>query len=99
MKVLWITNIVFPEADRLLSGAGELKCSGGWMLGAAGALVESGDVSLYVAAVSTSVKSLTRLVGEKITYYILPAGKGNTDYNLEYCPYCGETSIPIRTSD
>lgn len=57
------------------------------MLGAAGALVESGDVSLYVAAVSTSVKSLTRLVGEKITYYILPAGKGNTDYNLEYCPY------------
>ena len=87
MKVLWITNIVFPEAERLMTGAGELKCSGGWMLGAANALVDRDDVILYVAAVSPEVTCLTKLVGEKITYYIIPAGKGNTDYNLDYCPY------------
>ena len=87
MKVLWITNIVFPEAERLMTGAGELKCSGGWMLGAANALVDRDDVILYVAAVSQEVTCLTKLVGEKITYYIIPAGKGNTDYNLDYCPY------------
>ena len=37
MKILWITNILFPEAEQLLNGAGELKATGGWMLGAANA--------------------------------------------------------------
>lgn len=40
MKILWITNILFPEARVLLTGRGELKSSGGWMLGAAEALLK-----------------------------------------------------------
>ena len=51
MKVLWITNILFPEAEHLLTGSGELKSSGGWMLGAANALLNNKEVRLCVASV------------------------------------------------
>ena len=77
MKVLWITNILFPEAEQLLTGNGELKSSGGWMLGSAEALLLNLDIKLTVATVSTKVKSLTKLEGSKMTYYILPMGRGN----------------------
>ena len=86
MRVLWITNIVFPEALRLLRGAGELRMSGGWLLGAAEALVRQPDIELSVATVSKEVKELTRLEGERITYWLLPFGKGNTRVNHSYEP-------------
>lgn len=86
MNVLWITNIEFPEALELLTGEGDLKSSGGWMLGAADELVSRQDVSLTVATVSRSVKTLTRLSGKKITYYLLPYGKGFTKVNHDYEP-------------
>ena len=88
MKILWITNIVFPEAERQLTGSGDLKSSGGWMLGAADALLESGNnILLTVATVSSKVKELTKLQGEKITYYLLPYGRGNQKRNPEYEPF------------
>ena len=67
MNVLWITNILFPEAERMLTGTGELKSSGGWMLGAANALLQNCKIELAVASVSDKVKKLTRIKGEKIT--------------------------------
>ena len=73
MKVLWITNILFPEAVKLLTGEGELRASGGWMLGAADALLKYGDdVKLTVATPSRLVNSLTFLKGEKTDYFVLP---------------------------
>ena len=87
MKVLWITNILFPEAEQLLSGSGELKASGGWMLGAANALLQKEGIKLYVASVSNKVSSLVKLEGKKIIYYVLPLGKGNLRVNLQYVPY------------
>lgn len=84
IKVLWITNIVFPEAMLLLKGTGDLKASGGWMLGAAQALIAKEGVQLYIAAVCPDVNVLTRLEGERIIYYLLPYGKGNNRYNSEY---------------
>ena len=87
MNVLWITNILFPEAEQLLTGAGELKDSGGWMLGAANALLQNCEVRLNVASVSKKVKQLTKIEGKWITYYILPIGKGNKVVNLDYCSY------------
>jgi len=77
MKVLWITNILFPEALLRLSGNGELKSSGGWMLGAASALIENPEVSLSVASVSPLVKELTRIDGDRITHYVIPYVTGN----------------------
>lgn len=88
MNILWITNIVFPEAERLLTGSGDLKATGGWMLGASDALLKSNDdVFLTVATVSIKVKKLTLLHGERITYYLLPYGKGNCKRNPEYEQY------------
>ena len=87
MKVLWITNILFPEAEQLLTGSGELKASGGWMLGAANALLQKEGIKLYVASVSNKVSSLVKLEGKKIIYYVLPLGKGNLRVNLQYVPY------------
>ena len=86
MKVLWITNILFPEAEKLLSGSGDLKSSGGWLIGSANALLQK-YVKLFVATVSLKVKTLTKIEGTKVTYYVIPFGKGNIDINLEYCEY------------
>ena len=87
MKILWITNILFPEAEQLLTGFGELKDSGDWMLGAADALLQNESLELYVASVSTKVKNLVTIKGKKITYFVLPMGKGNQDFNMSYCKY------------
>lgn len=86
MKVLWITNILFPEAQKAITGKGELKGSGGWMTTSAEFLVNSEGISLVVATVSTRVDTLTVIQGERIKYYVLPYGKGNKDYNPEYEP-------------
>lgn len=87
MKILWITNIVFPEAQRLLKGDGSLKASGGWMLGAAESLANQKDINLVVASVSPDVKKLTNLKGDRIEYYLIPYGKGNDEYNPDYERY------------
>lgn len=97
MNVLWITNIVFPEAEQLLTGIGDLKASGGWMLGAADALLENEvGVELSVASVSTRVNKLTKLQGKKITYYLLPYGKGNQKKNNDYIPYWKQISEELK---
>lgn len=87
MKILWITNTLFPEVVKELTGKGELRGSGGWMLASANALTEHNDVALYVATVFPLVKELKVFKGEHITYYILPYGKGNIKYNREYESY------------
>lgn len=84
MKILWITNILFPEAEQLFVGNGELKSSGGWMLGAANALLQKEDIKLIVSSVSNKVSTLTKLGGKQITYYVLPMGRGNQKVNLAY---------------
>ena len=87
MKILWITNILFPEAEILITNKGELRASGGWMLGAADALLNAGNfLSLSVASVSPLVEQLTVVKGKQITYYVLPYGKGNSYPNKEYEP-------------
>ena len=60
MKVLWITNILFPEVEQILTGSGELKSTGGWMLGMANALINSGKVELFVATVSKKTRVLKK---------------------------------------
>lgn len=87
MKILWITNIPLPESTALLTGKGDLKASGGWLLGAASALVENKDIDLYVASLSHAVSEVTVLKGSKITHYLLPIGKGNLEYNKTYESY------------
>lgn len=83
MNVLWISNVLFPEASALLTGekAG-LKTTGGWMIGAANELVKNTEISLTVASVSRRIRKLIRLQGEHITYFIIPGGiKGTKRIN------------------
>lgn len=87
MKVLWITNILFPEAESQLVESEGLKSSGGWMLGAAEALSKNDNVKLYVAAVSHLVNELTILNGKRTRYYVMPIGKGNVKENKDYQYY------------
>lgn len=96
MNILWITNIVLPEAISLLRGDGSLKSSGGWMIGAAEALVKIPDIKLTISTVSKDVDKLTRLEGDKITYYLLPYGKGNTHINHDYEPLWLEVSHAVK---
>ena len=96
IKVLWITNIMFPEAVSLLTGQGELKASGGWLLGAANALLRSDEVQLTVASVSPLVQELTFVKGEKINYYALPMGKGNTRINYDYEPLWKQVKQEVK---
>ena len=39
MKVLWIVNMLFPEAQAYLDGYNNLKSSGGWMIGSSNAIL------------------------------------------------------------
>lgn len=87
MRVLWITNILFPEAQQFIFGEGVLRSSGGWMLAAAESLIVHTDFKLFVATVSSSVVNLKILKGKQITYYVLPLGHGNLKYNSEYETY------------
>ena len=86
MRILWITNIVLPEALELLNGRGLLKSGGGWLIGAAEMLCRQPDISLTVASVSNKVNQLTRLEGKAISYYLLPYGRGNEKINHDYEP-------------
>ena len=66
MNILWITNILLPEASSLLLWKKDLKSSGGWLLGAAGGLIENPNIKLSIATVSTMVTELKVLRGEKL---------------------------------
>lgn len=96
MKVLWITNILFPEAAQLLTGSGELKASGGWMLAAANALLERENIKLYIATVSNKVTNLVKLEGKQLIYYVLPLGRGNQKVNRQYIPYWQEINRQVQ---
>ena len=87
MKILWITNILFPEAVEKLTGKGEFRSSGGWMLASADMIIQYEGVELYVATVSPLVRKIEVILGKQITYYVLPYGKGNLKYNKEYESY------------
>lgn len=78
MKILWITNILFPEANALLSSDSALKGSGGWLTSSIIQLkTKFPEIEIAVATVSNRVTALTKLKGTQTTYFILPFEKGN----------------------
>lgn len=87
MRILWITNVLFPEVKKKICGKDDFSTSGGWLLGGANALISVDDVNLCVATPSALVKELCCYEGEKIKYYVFPLGKGNLDRNRDYSVY------------
>lgn len=90
MKILWITNILFPEAMSLITGENQLKASGGWMIGLANEIAKHPEIELSIATIYHKVKSLKVSKGENITYYTFPFCKGNLWYNKKHEKYWKE---------
>ena len=82
MKILWITNVLLPEAQLLLNGGNIKAGSGGWLSSAAEAV--KGKVELIVASPTNMVQAVRKEVLDGITYYFIPIGKGNVQYNKQY---------------
>lgn len=92
MRILWITNVLFPEASAILLGNSPNSPFGGWMTSCADLLIQREGIRLAVATVSPFVKHLEHLRGAIIDYYILPKGKGNEKINHEYEKYWKQVS-------
>ena len=88
MNILWITNIVFPEAEMQISGSADFKVSGGWLLGMCETLKLFPDIHLYTATVSNKVTSLIVVKGESgVVHYIFPKSAKNYTYEKGYEKY------------
>ena len=85
MRVLWITNILFPEINKYLGGS--YNPAGGWMISLAENLRKALDIELSVAAVTPLCRKLVKYENNDICYYAIPYGRGNITYNKEYCYY------------
>lgn len=75
MKILWVTNTIFP--DFAISIGQNAPVNGGWMYGLAKDIVNSGKVSLFVAT-SRNAKSDIKKEINNITYFHL---KGSVSIN------------------
>jgi len=84
MRVLWITNIVFPEADAIITGNTEFKTSGGWLLGMLESIKKYSDFELFTATVSSSVQKLVTIKVDSITHYIFPRSRKHYKYVKRY---------------
>jgi len=81
MKILWITNILFPAVCEAMG----LKApvTGGWMYSSAKALLKADpSIQLAVATVYNG-DTLEKKVIDNIAYYMIPLKGSNIDYHKE----------------
>jgi len=69
MRILWITNTIFPAPSKMLGFP--VPVTGGWMYSLAGQLVANSEIKLAVATVYKG-NDLKILDLEAIRYYLLP---------------------------
>jgi glycosyltransferase involved in cell wall biosynthesis len=81
MKVLWITNTLFPDVCREL-GLSE-PVTGGWMHSGAKALLNENKTMKLAVATLYSGKTIKTLSLNGINYFLLPRKKLNSKYNLK----------------
>lgn len=95
MKVLWITNILFPDICEELGRPAPV--TGGWMKSLADALIaQYPDIELSVATVyGLHHKLFTKQIG-RISYYCLPFSESRTEYTKEIEKYWKEIQILIQ---
>ena len=79
MKILWITNTIFPDLSIALGSAAPVV--GGWMYGLAKDLSYKKDISLTIATSRPNVKP-QQLTIKGIEYILLSGKKVNTKYDI-----------------
>ena len=84
MNVLWLSNILFPEPCRML-GLPE-PVLGGWMYAGAQELMKAAPDLKLAAAMFYPGRTLRRLDGEAMTYYLVPAPADMGVYRKELEP-------------
>lgn len=77
IKVLWITNTIFPAPSIKLGFNPPVV--GGWMYGLANKLSTSADVNLAVATLYSGVDFKTMII-DGVTYYLLPRNGNLYEY-------------------
>ena len=81
MKILWITNTLFPDVCNELSI--EVPVVGGWMFSSAIALLQiNPNIQLAVASLYQGTQKKTYLI-KGITYFLLPGSEQKVKYNQD----------------
>lgn len=80
MKVLWLTNIALPEASNLMNKT--ILPLGGWLVNASKELSHQRDINLTIAFPSNEVKTVKKIMGEKITYFAFAAVTNESDSSM-----------------
>ncbi len=96
MRVLWIVNTLLPEAESLLLNKNTVSNSSGGWIESLSLLVAEKGIDLFVACVSKLTIELEKLKGERITYFVIPYGKGNLSVNNSYDEYWTRIHNDVR---
>ena len=83
MKILWVTNTIFPEFAKHLQIP--VPFVGGWMFGLGRKMVDYDNFNLTIASVSNSMKD-SKYEAEGITHYLLKGSKEKSQYDKSLEP-------------
>lgn len=84
MKILWITNVLLPEAKLLISKDSVFRGSGGWILALAEKISQQKETSLHIASITNLVDSYKIEKGKLITYHLIPLSSNSACYCNKY---------------
>lgn len=84
MRVLWITNILFPVASEALGLPDTVF--GGWMTSSLNALREISPESSFAVATVYKGRELRVIEKDSVVYFLLPSQRNNTKYDKSLEP-------------
>lgn len=85
MKILWITNVLFPDVCKKLDLPAPV--GGGWQVGAATNLIKYNNKIILAIATLYSGKELQYLKANNIIYYLIPRHNSNRNYDKKLEKY------------
>lgn len=87
MKVLWISNLLFPEARAALNGDSSFKSSGGWLISSAKSLAEQSDIDFTIATPYSGVTKVTCVDCENFRYFLVPVDNNRNTCVIDAKPW------------
>lgn len=90
MKILWITNILMPEATKYLKK--DMLVFGGWMEGLLKKISLENNIDIAVASVYSG-DSLLEFEKDNIKYYLIPSALDTRIYNKHLVKFWKQVSV------